>query len=194
MPTSRRRSWRLCCRASAVGAVDRPQRYGPPHLGLRRDVMTEAAIEEWMAASPVYTTGCNRHWASTATARRRHVQVPAARHRAPPQFMDFRYVVHDEYHGGFILSHCGALMDVEPMGDEVRDLDVSRHRGPDLRRDGHRDEPSNPDPAGAPSSAGAHRPHAALRVDGDHRTTPRRAAIARVRKTGARRRRPRRWR
>ena len=48
---------------------------------------------------------------------------------APPQFMDFRYVVHDEYHGGFILSHCGALMDVEPMGDEYV-TSMSRHRGP----------------------------------------------------------------
>jgi hypothetical protein len=37
---------------------------------------------------------------------------------APPQFMDFRYTVHDEHHGEFQLDHCGALMDVEPMGEE----------------------------------------------------------------------------
>ena len=35
---------------------------------------------------------------------------------APPQFMDFRYTVHDRWHGEFHLDHCGALMDVEPMG------------------------------------------------------------------------------
>ncbi len=35
---------------------------------------------------------------------------------APPQFMDFRYTVHDPWHGEFQLDHCGALMDVEPMG------------------------------------------------------------------------------
>ncbi|MEC9052561.1 MAG: hypothetical protein VX747_08870, partial [Actinomycetota bacterium] len=37
---------------------------------------------------------------------------------APPQFMDFRYTVHDPWHGEFRLDHCGALMDVEPMGPD----------------------------------------------------------------------------
>ena len=37
---------------------------------------------------------------------------------APPQFMDFRYLVIDHDHGEFWLDHCGALMDVEPMGPE----------------------------------------------------------------------------
>jgi hypothetical protein len=37
---------------------------------------------------------------------------------APPQFMDFRYTVHDPHHGEFRLDHCGALMDVEPMGPD----------------------------------------------------------------------------
>ncbi|GAA3187834.1 hypothetical protein GCM10020255_085380 [Rhodococcus baikonurensis] len=37
---------------------------------------------------------------------------------APPQFMDFRYRVDDPLHGEFWLDHCGALMDVEPLGDE----------------------------------------------------------------------------
>ncbi len=37
---------------------------------------------------------------------------------APPQFMDFRYTVHDRWHGEFHLDHCGALLDVEPMGEE----------------------------------------------------------------------------
>src|SRR3954454_13546243 len=32
--------------------------------------------------------------------------------------MDFRYTVHDPWHGEFHLDHCGALMDVEPMGPE----------------------------------------------------------------------------
>jgi hypothetical protein len=31
--------------------------------------------------------------------------------------MDFRYAVHDPWHGEFHLDHCGALMDVEPMGE-----------------------------------------------------------------------------
>ena len=37
---------------------------------------------------------------------------------APHQFMDFRCQVDDENHGEFWLAHCGALMDVEPMGEE----------------------------------------------------------------------------
>src|SRR5699024_5688856 len=37
---------------------------------------------------------------------------------APPEFMDFRYTVHDDRHGEFHLDHCGALMDVEPMGED----------------------------------------------------------------------------
>src|SRR5690348_15335497 len=37
---------------------------------------------------------------------------------APPQFMDFRYTVHDRWHGEFRLDHCGALLDVEPMGEQ----------------------------------------------------------------------------
>jgi len=37
---------------------------------------------------------------------------------APPQFMDFRYTVHDRWHGEFHLDHCGALLDVEPMGPD----------------------------------------------------------------------------
>jgi hypothetical protein len=32
--------------------------------------------------------------------------------------MDFRYTIHDRWHGEFQLDHCGALLDVEPMGDE----------------------------------------------------------------------------
>jgi hypothetical protein len=32
--------------------------------------------------------------------------------------MDFRYTVHDRWHGEFHLDHCGALLDVEPMGEE----------------------------------------------------------------------------
>ena len=32
--------------------------------------------------------------------------------------MDFRFTVHDRWHGEFRLDHCGALLDVEPMGPE----------------------------------------------------------------------------
>jgi hypothetical protein len=32
--------------------------------------------------------------------------------------MDFRYTVHDRWHGEFHLDHFGALLDVEPMGED----------------------------------------------------------------------------
>ncbi len=37
---------------------------------------------------------------------------------SPPQYMDFRLRVDDDDHGEFWLDHCGALMDVEPMGED----------------------------------------------------------------------------
>ena len=74
---------------------------------------------------------------------------------APPQFMDFRYTVHDPWHGEFQLDHCGALMDVEPMGPDYVALDVPRHRGPDLRRDRGRLQPAGPGPADPPAAARA---------------------------------------
>ena len=37
---------------------------------------------------------------------------------SPHQFMDFRFRLRDVDHGEFWLAHCGALMDVEPMGSE----------------------------------------------------------------------------
>jgi hypothetical protein len=36
---------------------------------------------------------------------------------APHEFMDFRYRLDDSEHGEFWLAHCGALLDVEPMGE-----------------------------------------------------------------------------
>ena len=47
-------------------------RSGMAHLigAFGRDVMGQVAIEEWMAASPVYTTACAPPWASTATVWR----------------------------------------------------------------------------------------------------------------------------
>ena len=82
-----------------------------------REEMTRIAIEEWMAASPIYTRRMQRalrfegHDVVTIF---KGLQLDIG---APPQFMDFRYTVHDPWHGEFRLDHCGALMDVEPLGD-----------------------------------------------------------------------------
>jgi hypothetical protein len=79
--------------------------------------MTQIAIEEWAGASPIYTErmqhALNFVGDDVATIFK-GMQLEIG---APPQFMDFRYWVEDARHGGFHLDHCGALLDVEPMGD-----------------------------------------------------------------------------
>ena len=81
-----------------------------------RDEMVQIAIEEWAGASPIYTRRMQR------ALNYEGVDVPTIFKGlqldigAPPQFMDFRYTIHDRWHGEFHLDHCGALLDVEPMG------------------------------------------------------------------------------
>ena len=83
------------------------------------EVMGEVAIEEWRGASPLYTRRMQRllgfEGDDVATIFK-GMQLDVG---APPQFMDFRFVVHDHDRGEFHLDHCGALMDVEPMGEEL---------------------------------------------------------------------------
>jgi len=84
---------------------------------LGRAEMTRIAIEEWMAASPVYTRRMQQALSfegDDVITIFKGLQLDIG---APPQFMDFRYTVHDRWHGEFRLDHCGALMDVEPMGE-----------------------------------------------------------------------------
>jgi hypothetical protein len=88
-----------------------------------REVMTQVAIEEWASSSPVYTRrmqdALNYRGTDVVTIFK-GLQLDIG---APPQFMDFRYTVHDPWHGEFHLDHCGALMDVEPLGpDYVRSM------------------------------------------------------------------------
>ncbi len=83
-----------------------------------REEMARIAIEEWAGASPVYTRRMQRALRFEGTdvvTIFKGLQLDIG---APPQFMDFRYEVHDRWHGTFQLDHCGALMDVEPMGEE----------------------------------------------------------------------------
>ncbi|MGW3960533.1 hypothetical protein ACWED2_11985 [Amycolatopsis sp. NPDC005003] len=83
-----------------------------------RAEMTRIAIEEWMASSPIYTRRMQRalgYEGDDVVTIFKGLQLDIG---APPQFMDFRYTVRDPWHGEFRLDHCGALMDVEPLGDE----------------------------------------------------------------------------
>ncbi|MBM7518459.1 hypothetical protein [Nocardioides nitrophenolicus] len=88
-----------------------------------REEMLQIAIEEWAAASPIYTRRMQRAlgYAPDVPGQGDVVTVFKGLQLdigAPPQFMDFRYTVHDPWHGEFRLDHCGALMDVEPMGED----------------------------------------------------------------------------
>jgi hypothetical protein len=95
-------------------------RAGMPHVVSKfgRDAMRDVAIDEWIGASPVYTQRIQRllgiEGDDVATIFK-SMQFDIG---APHQFMDFRYRIHHEAHGEFWLDHCGALMDVEPLGDE----------------------------------------------------------------------------
>lgn len=95
-------------------------RSGMAHLivELGREAMAQVAIEEWEASSPWYTRRMQRalrYEGDDVVTIFKGLQLDIG---APPQFMDFRYRVDDPRHGEFRLDHCGALMDVEPLGDE----------------------------------------------------------------------------
>ena len=82
------------------------------------EVMRDVAIDEWMGASPVYTKRTQRllgFEGDTVEACFKAMQLEIG---APLRFMDFRFTVEDDHHGSFHLDHCGALMDVEPMGED----------------------------------------------------------------------------
>src|SRR5690606_21463328 len=95
-------------------------RSGMPHAISRfgREGLTDIAIHEWMAASPVYTKRMQEllgFEGDTVATIFKGMQWDIG---APHEFLDFRFTVIDDHHGEFHLDHCGALMDVEPMGDE----------------------------------------------------------------------------
>ncbi|HET7736529.1 MAG TPA: hypothetical protein VFK52_11165 [Nocardioidaceae bacterium] len=83
------------------------------------DEMTKIAIDEWMACSPIYTRRMQRTLqfeGDDVVTIFKGIQLEIG---APPQFLDFRFWVEEgnPYRGGFHLDHCGALLDVEPMGE-----------------------------------------------------------------------------
>ena len=88
-----------------------------------REEMLQIAIEEWAGSSPLYTRRMQQalnYIGDDVITIFKGLQFDIG---APPQFMDFRYTVHDRWHGEFHLDHCGALLDVEPMGpDYVRGM------------------------------------------------------------------------
>ncbi|NUS45293.1 MAG: hypothetical protein HOQ24_16585 [Mycobacteriaceae bacterium] len=95
-------------------------RAGMPYTlaALGRAGMVAVAVAEWQAASPVYTRRMRAaldYGGDDVETIFKGLQLDIG---APPQFMDFRFRVDDPGRGEFRLDHCGALMDVEPMGAE----------------------------------------------------------------------------
>ena len=83
-----------------------------------RAEMLQIAIEEWAGSSPIYTRRMQDalgYRGDDVVTIFKGLQLDIG---APPQFMDFRFAVHDRWHGEFHLAHCGALLDVEPMGPD----------------------------------------------------------------------------
>src|ERR1700692_3981624 len=83
-----------------------------------REEMLQIAIEEWAGCSPVYTRRMQkalRYEGVDVITIFKGLQLDIG---PPPQFMDFRYTVHDRWHGEFPLLFCGALRAVEPMGED----------------------------------------------------------------------------
>jgi hypothetical protein len=83
-----------------------------------RQGLIDIAIDEWAAASPIYTKRMQRALGfegNDVTTIFKGIQFDIG---SPPQFMDFRFRVESPTRGEFWLDHCGALLDVEPMGEE----------------------------------------------------------------------------
>ena len=82
-----------------------------------RVTMQDVAIAEWQAASPLYTRRAQRAFGITGNGVDAIFKALQLDVGAPHQFLDFRFTLHDAEHGEFFLAHCGALRDVEPMGE-----------------------------------------------------------------------------
>lgn len=76
------------------------------------------SIDEWMGASPIYSKRMQRMLGfegSNVETVFKNLQIEIG---APPQFMDFQFRLDRPDYGEFWLPHCGALLDVEPFGEE----------------------------------------------------------------------------
>ncbi len=82
------------------------------------DDLNDLAIDLWMGASPVYTHRMRALMGiegDDVPAIMKALQLDVG---FVHQYMDVRYQVNDALHGEFWLPHCGALLNVEPHGEE----------------------------------------------------------------------------
>ena len=135
------------------------------HASRPREEMQQIAIEEWMAASPVYSLRTQR---ALDFARRRRADDPQehpARHRRAAPLHGLPLPGRRRGARRVLARALRRAHGRRADGRGVRAGHVPRHRGPDLRRDRGRDEPARAGAAGAPPAARAGRPRAALPLD-----------------------------
>jgi len=80
--------------------------------------MRAIAIDEWMGASPIYTQRMQRALGFAGDDVATIFKGMQFDVGAPHGFLDFRFRVNEDGSGEFWLPYCGALMDVEPMGEK----------------------------------------------------------------------------
>jgi hypothetical protein len=95
-------------------------RAGIPQVLVRHGAaaMRQIAIAEWMGASPIYTRRMQkalRFEGDDVATIFKGMQFDVG---APHGFLDFRFRLLEDGSGEFWLPYCGALMDVEPMGEK----------------------------------------------------------------------------
>ena len=78
-----------------------------------------SGIEEWMGASPIYAKRMQRllnFEGNSVETVFKGIQLEVG---APQQFMDFQFRLDSPEYGEFWLSHCGALTDIEHLGERA---------------------------------------------------------------------------
>jgi hypothetical protein len=95
-------------------------RAGLPQVGRHfgPQVMQEVAIDEWMGASPIYTPRMRRSLrfqGDDVATILKGLQLDVG---FTHQYFDVGYDVESERRGTFWLESCGALLDVEPLGEK----------------------------------------------------------------------------
>jgi hypothetical protein len=90
-------------------------------IGMRYggDAVKELAIEEWRGASPLYGRRLREVMNVEGDGVPAIFKVFQLDPGFPHHYMDVRYEIVDDHHGYFELAHCGALMDVEPFGEQM---------------------------------------------------------------------------
>src|SRR5580658_1144093 len=86
--------------------------------GLEAATVTDIGILEWMGASPIYTGRLRSLMGiegDDIAAIMKALQLDVG---FVHQYMDVAYSISDARHGEFWLRHCGALLDVEPFGED----------------------------------------------------------------------------